>query len=133
MSFDHHSVRSSPALMPQLDNPKSTLCKNMETHEASFWTAQTNVNEDNDDIGAWAELLKEGDVRMELRGYTQRWSKQKSQRWLNANYKSKMSSHATRKGIRWLPHRSPAQRSRWLQGNSKVYCGLIGRHLASCI
>lgn len=43
--------------MPPLDEPESTLQKNMKIHEASFRKAHKDISGDKEDKSAWDELL----------------------------------------------------------------------------
>lgn len=44
-------------LMHLLYDSESTLQKSTKMHEALFRTARTDLNNDNEDISAWAKLL----------------------------------------------------------------------------
>lgn len=58
MSLDHGSTSSSLALRHCLNDLESTLWRNIKKHEASFRTAHTDSDEEDEDTSAWARLLK---------------------------------------------------------------------------
>lgn len=62
MSLDHRFTRSSPSLIPLLDDSEPTLPEIMKMHEAPFLTVHLDVNDDSQDTRARAEFLnREGD------------------------------------------------------------------------
>lgn len=49
MSLDHRSTRSRAALMPLLDDAKSTMENNIKKDESSFRTEPPNINDEKED------------------------------------------------------------------------------------
>lgn len=55
--FDHRSARSSPELMSLLNDPESTVQKNIKMQKASFRTTYTDADHTHEDTSSYVKIL----------------------------------------------------------------------------